>query len=72
MKLYRVVRELESGGSVGIGLNDKGNPAYVQTPDRIVEFSKEQDALKFMERCKNYLPTFKGQQEFKVSMLEVN
>ena len=65
---YSVVRDLESGGSVGVCLSSAGNLFYGRP---FTKFVHKMDAESFMARAKRDLPTEQGQLGFRVIEQEV-
>ena len=52
MLYFRIVKQLKSGGSIGVGLDNNGNPRYVQKNTDCLDFVKADDAQRYLEFCK--------------------
>ena len=65
---YSVVRDLESGGSVGVALTTEGNLYYGRS---MVKFLHRADATAFLSMAKRTLDTYQGQLGWRIIEQEV-
>ena len=63
---FRIIRQLHSGGSVGIGINKKGDPYYCENIKDCVTFHDKDSAEKYMVYCERNLPKYIGQKDLEV------
>ena len=66
MKYWTIVRTLESGGSISVGLNEEGFPFYSERKEDCVKFVDKRDAENYLHYCRMKLSKIAGQEDLKV------
>ena len=63
---FRIVRNLHSGGSIGIGITENGKPFYCEDIKNCVTFHDKASAKRYLRFCEKTLTKYEGQKDLEV------